>query len=526
MIDTAFPIPTDVAGYDPTRDAEGFWFDSEEAIKRIRFFEIGIKQFELQKWQRDIVATLFGWKREDGTRRYRESFIFVPRKNGKSTLSAGLALCSFFLDKQVRGQFFCAACDLDQAELVFGMVSSMVRAVPRLANQCKVLSSRKRIVRGDSLLRAIPADDAGAYGTEPHLVVGDELHLWRNRRLKDALHTGTAALPQPLEIYITTAGYDFGTICGEVYTHACNVRDGIIRDATFLPIIYEAGKDDDWKDEATWKKANPNYGVSVRRDYMQAECQKAIDNPVYQNTFLREHLNRWTEQQTRWLSMDDWRACRTDGEPIKDGARVCVGYDLSVVNDITAIAIAERLPGLKYKVEWLFFIAEGRARFIESRHRVPYSTWIRQGYVIATPGKSVDYSFVEAELLKIAEKYDLVHIGFDPYNAKDLNERLTQVHGLSCVETRQGCATLSAPCKELERIVIEGLLDHGHNPVADWMASNVEVKTDSNGNITPCKPEHMANSKKIDGISALVNAIRVWMTEQDSRACTGRVFAV
>jgi phage terminase large subunit-like protein len=517
MIASVYEPPTDIAGYNPLRDAAGCWFDAQEALRRIKFFDLSIKHYKLQQWQRDIIATLFGWKREsDDTRRYREAFIFVPRKNGKSSMSAGLALCSFFLDKQPRGQYFCAACDLDQADLVFSMAAGVVREVPALDKQCKIRDSRKRIIRGDSFLRAIPADAAGAYGTEPHLVVGDELHLWPNRRLKDTLHTGTAALPQPLEIYITTAGFDFDTICGEVYSHACRVRDGVISDPSFLPVIYEAPKDADWKSEETWKLANPNYGVSVRKDYMEAECRKAIEEPAYENTFRREHLNQWTEQKTRWLRMDDWHKCRKSGEPIADKAQVCLGMDLSTTTDLTAVAITHRLPnGEGYKVEWRYYIAEDRAKYIEARDRVPYALWCKQGYVTATPGKTIDYSFVEADILKIADKFELLHIGYDPYNASDLSQRLINFHGLSCIELRQGVATLSAPSKELERCVIEGLIDHGDNPVAAWNASNCEVILDSNGNYKVNKANNQG-AKKIDGIAALIFSIAAWQTVEES----------
>ncbi len=323
MIASVYEAPTNIAGYDPTRDADGFYFDPIEAERRVKFFALAIKQYELQQWQKDIVATMFGWKRDsDHTRRYRESLIFVPRKNGKSSLSAGLALCAFFFDKQPRGQYYCGACDLDQADLVFSMAASMVRSSPTLDKQCKVRESRKRIIRGDSFFRAIPADAGGAYGTEPHLFIGDELHLWKDRRLKDTMHTGTAALPQPLEVYITTAGYDFNTICGEVYTRACKIRDGVLRDPAFLPVVYEAPKSADWRSEETWKLANPNYGVSVRKDYFEGECRQAIENPAYENTFRREHLNQWTEQKTRWIKMDDWRACRVGEERLVERSKL------------------------------------------------------------------------------------------------------------------------------------------------------------------------------------------------------------
>ena len=524
MIASVYEPPTDVAGYDPLRDADGCWFDAQEAEKRIKFFEIGLTHtkghlkghpFILEPWEKAIVATLFGWKREDGTRRYREAFVFIPRKNGKSTIAAGLTLCVLYCDGEGAAECYCVAGDLDQTDMVYGTAAAMVRQSKKLDSVSKVRDSRKRIVYGDSFFRAIPADDKGAHGFNLHFVCGDELHTWKNRDLKDTLHTGTGFRQQPLEVYITTAGFDLHSICGETYQYACKVRDGVIQDAAFLPVIYEAGKDADWKSEETWAKANPNYGVSLKKDYIAAECQKAIDNPAYENTFRRLHLNQWTEQKTRWLRMDDWRNCRVSGEPIADKSEVCLGLDLSTTTDLTALCVAQRLPGGSYKAEWRFYIAEERANYIEARDRVPYGLWVSQGHVIATPGKTIDYSYVEADIEKLIKQFEVIHVGYDPYNAADLVQRLMNLHGLSCVTLRQGVATLSAPSKELERCVIEGLIDHGNNPVAEWNASNCEVILDTNGNYKVNKANNQG-SKKIDGIAALIFAIAAWQTVEDT----------
>jgi phage terminase large subunit-like protein len=198
--------------------------------------------------------------------------------------------------------------------MVYGTAAAMVRQSKTLDKRSKVRDARKRIIYGDSFLRAIPADAKGAHGFNLHFVCGDELHVWPGRDLKDTLHTGTGFRQQPLEVYITTAGFELSSIAGETYQYACKVRDGQINDPAFLPVIYEAPKTLDWKLEGAWKIANPNYGVSVRKDYIAAECKKAIENPLYENTFRRLHLNQWTEQRTRWIKMDDWRACRVAEE--------------------------------------------------------------------------------------------------------------------------------------------------------------------------------------------------------------------
>lgn len=324
MIASVYDPPHDVAGYNPFRDSEGYYFDPAEAVRRIKFFETQLthtkghlkgKPFLLEQYEKDILSTLFGWKREsDHLRRYRECFIFEPRKNGKTTKAAGITLSVMFQDGEGGAECYCVAGDLDQADMVYGTAAGMVRQNKGLDSRCKIRDSRKRIVYGDSFFRAIPADDKGAHGLNPHFVCGDEVHTWKNRDLKDTLHTGTGFRQQPLEVYITTAGFELASIAGETYQYACKVRDGLIIDPTFLPVIYEAPKDWDWKEEKTWAKANPNYGVSVRKDYLAQECKKAIENPAYENTFRRLHLNQWTEQKTRWIKMDDWRACKVTDE--------------------------------------------------------------------------------------------------------------------------------------------------------------------------------------------------------------------
>lgn len=189
------------------------------------------------------------------------------------------------------------------------------------------------------------------------------------------------------------------------------------------------------------------------------------------------------------------------------------GLDLSSTTDITAWCVGEKLSD-GYKCDWRFYIPADRANLIEDRDRVPYSTWIRQGYVTATPGKVVDYTFVEADILKDCQTLEVVRIGYDPWNAEATRQRL-EIEGVECVSLRQGYATLTAPCKELERCVINHTFDHGNNPVIEWMISNVEVQTDVNGNIRPVRPEHNSGSKKIDGVMAAVYMVAVAMADNE-----------
>lgn len=507
--------PSDVAGYDPVATAGDCTFDQEAADKVVAFFAKclafckGLKAsqpFRLEQWQADIARTIFGWKRPDGSRRYRHVFIEVPRKNGKSTFIAGLANYMLFCDGEQGAELYCAASDREQASLVFNSAATMVRKSPSLAKRCKIRDSTKRIIYDGSFLRAIPANEGGSHGFDSHFIVGDELHAWPGREFHDVLHTSTGARLQPLEVYITTAGYDRNSICYEKYQYAKQVRDGIIEDAAFLPVIYEAEERDDWTDQAVWAKANPNLGVSVSEEYIRAECEKAKQNPRYENTFRRLHLNQWTSQESRWLQMDRWRACEVTDLPLDLDVAAFGGLDLSSNTDVTAWSVVQRI-GDGWRVRNHYFIPEGRMREAEKRDRVPYSAWCRAGYVTATPGDAIDYDYVHARILDDCDKYSIAAIAYDPWNAEPTRLHL-EGHGATMVKMRQGYMSLSAPSKELERAVIEGVLDHGRDPVLESHADNVQVKTDENANIRPVKPDH-GSAKRIDGIVATIMAIGV-----------------
>ena len=516
--------PTDIAGYHPVATAGDCYFDAERADHVVAFFERcltfckGLKAgqpFRLESWQADIARTVFGWKRADGSRRYRHVFIEVPRKNGKSTFIAGLANYMLFCDGEQGAECYCAASDREQASLVFNSAATMVRKSPSLAKRCKIRDSTKRIVYEGSFLRAIPANEGGSHGFDSHFIVGDELHAWPGREFHDVLHTSTGARQQPLEVYITTAGYDRNSICWEKYQYARQVRAGTVADNAFLPVIFEAEEADDWTDPAVWAKANPNLGVSVSAEYLAAECERAKQNPRYENTFRRLHLNQWTSQESRWLQMDRWRASVASDQPIEAELAAFGGLDLSSNTDLTAWSIVQR-HGSGWRVRNHYFIPQGRMREAEKRDRVPYSAWCREGWVTATPGDAIDYDLVHARILHDCDTYQIRAIAYDPWNAEP-TRLLLEGHGATMVKMRQGYMSLSTPSKELERAVIEGDIDHGCDPVLESHADNVQVKSDENANIRPVKPDH-GSAKRIDGIVATIMAIGVAMLVQPDQA--------
>ena len=437
-------------------------FSAEAANRTINFFERVLvhidgewagKPFLLMDWQRSMLERLFGTLNEDGTRQYRTCYCEIPRKNGKSETAAGIALYLLFADGEEGAQVYGAAGDRDQASIVYRVAAEMVRRSPVLAKRAKVLDSVKRVVvpQSASFYRAIPADAAGSHGFNASGVIVDEVHVQPNRDLIDVLNTSTGARRQPLTFHITTAGYDQHSICWELHDYALKVKSGVIEDPTFLPVVYCAEETDDWTAPATWHKANPSLGVTVKTDYLEREAKRAQETPAYENTFRRLHLNQWTRQETRWLPLEKWDACAgaVDAPSLK-GQRCWAGLDLASTEDITALVLAFPDEGGGYDVLPFFWIPEDTIEKRSRRDRVPYDVWARQGLVYTTPGNACDYAFIRARLNELAEQFDIVDIGLDPWNARQLGGELME-DGFEIVDFRQGYASMSAPTKELLR---------------------------------------------------------------------------
>lgn len=501
--------------------ANGFWFDEAAAQKAVDFFaeclrhtkgEWAGQPFALEPWQRDdVIRPLFGWKRTNGQRRYRTVYVEVPRKNGKSTLAAGIALYLTFADGEPGAEVYSAAADRDQAAIVFEAAKGMVDAEPELANRADVYRRSIVVQSTGSSYKVLSADAPTKHGLNAHGVVIDELHAQPNRDLYDVLVTSTGARRQPVVFMITTAGFDRNSVCWELHEYARKVRDGVIEDDAFLPVIYQAEESDDWTTVATWKKANPSLGRTVKLDYLAAECDRAQEVPGYQNTFRRLHLCQWTEQSTRWLDMALWD--KNDGDVPDDMLLrriVYMALDLGSTTDLSALAKLFPLDDGRFVLRMRFWMpADNVQKRVKGDH-VPYDVWIRQGFITPTPGNITDYDFIQRDILAEASHYRLKELAYDRWNANQLVTHLqaewpeSRPHGPQVVPFGQGFASMSAPTKEFEKLLLGERLLHGGNPVLRWMASNVSVKQDPAGNL---KPDKMASHERIDGIVTAVMAL-------------------
>lgn len=463
------------------------------------------KPFYLMDWQRVIVEKLFGTLNPDGRRQYRTCYIELPRKNGKSTLAAGVALYLLFADEEIGAQVYSAANDRNQASLVFNDAAAMVRQAPALIKRSKIVDSQKRIVYygQNSFYSAISAEAYSKFGYDSQGVIYDELHAAPNRELWDVLTTSFGARRQPLLLCITTAGYDRNSICREQHDYACKVRDGIVDDPTFLPIIYAAPDDADWTDEQVWFDCNPALGVFRNLEEMRTLCAKAKETPALEMTFRRLYLNQWTSSVERWMPMDKWDVCQEnpDIDALK-GQPCYAGLDLAATTDLTALSLVFPRDGF-YDAIMRFWIPGDTAREKERKDRVPYSLWARQGYIKLTEGNVIDYGYIRQELRELRESYDIQEIAFDRWGATKLVQDL-QDDGFTVVPFGQGYASMSPPTKELMNLVLSKKIRHGGHPVLRWNADNMVVTQDPAGNL---KPDKAKATQKIDGMVALIMAI-------------------
>jgi len=497
-----------------TGGARGLRFDPAAALYAINFFpllrhtkgEWAGQPFVLEPWQEFIVGSLFGWLRGDGTRRFRIAYIEIPRKNGKTTLAAGIALYMLVADGEPGAEVYSAATKRDQAKIVFNQAKAMARRPfgKRLEIKLHAIADHKT----ESFFVPLSADATTLDGLNPHCDIQDELHAHKNRDVVDVLETATGARREPLSFAITTAGFDRHSICWERHQYSEQVLEGLYRNAAadaWFAYIATIDEGDDWKDPACWAKANPSFGLSVKPDDLQRKCEKAIASPAAQNTFRQKHLDEWTEQATRWLDMAKWAK---GGAPISEAAligRDCfIGLDLASSSDLCAgmlvfPPVAAREP---WKVLSRFWCPEENILKRSETDRVPYTVWRDQGHLTATPGDTTDFRFIEKQIREDAERFNVREVAYDRFLAEQLVQNLID-DGITMVPFGQNIGNITGPAKALERMYGPNF-HHGDHPVLNWNAANVAVKRDENNNI---KPDKKRSREKIDGIVAVIMAL-------------------
>jgi phage terminase large subunit-like protein len=476
-----------------------YWLDGEAAARFVRFAE-RLKHYKgawagtlivLQPHQLFRLGSLFGWKhRVSGLRRFRTAYNEIPRKNGKSLEAAVVALYVTFFDGERGAEGYCAATKREQSKIVFRdarrliISSGLRRYVQPLAHS---------LFREDiaAKLEPLGADYNSTDGLNPNLIILDEFHALLDRGIVDVLETATGSRLQPVMFQITTAGTNLLSPCGDQHEYACKILDGDVEDETFFTFIAHADIGDDWREPATWIKANPNYGVSVYEADFAAQVTKARAQPSAVAAFQQKRCNLWVSAATPWLSMEGWRAGQS---PVPwppdylDGQPCWAGVDLSSKTDLTAIVLA--FPPEGTRARWCYLgiglTPDETVTDRALRDRVPYAQWIAAGVLRTNPGKRIEHAAVRDILVELGERYDIQEVGIDPWNAGNLPNDL-EADDFVVTEVPQNVAQISQAAKEFEADVLDGLVDTNSNPLMAHHAANVIVLRDSKDNLFPTK---------------------------------------
>jgi phage terminase large subunit-like protein len=444
----------------------------------------------LQPYQRFRLGSIFGWRHTaTGFRRFRTAYNEIPRKNGKSLEAAIVALYVTFFDGEAGAEGYCLATKREQAKIVFNDCKRLVLSSPELRARIAVLTANLHRDTTASKLEPLGADRDSTDGLNPNLIINDEFHAQKNRGMLDVMETATGARQQPLNFQITTAGNDAFTPCGDQHDYACKVLDGVLVDDTFFAFIAHADVDDDWTDDVVWRKANPNYGVSVKPDDLRALATKAIHMPAAAAAFKQKRLNIWVHTSAPWLSLDGWRRGQSVWSPDDMRGQPCyVGIDLSSKIDLTAIVAA--FPPADGRPRWrLYSIALTPEDTIDARahrDRAPYREWVSRGWLRMNPGSRIDQDVVADVVAELAALFDVKQIGVDPWNAGNLVKQLT-AGGFDVIDIPQTLQQMSQPSKDFEADVLDGLIDGGGNDLLTWAIANAVVQSDNKDNIYPVK---------------------------------------
>jgi phage terminase large subunit-like protein len=486
----------------------------------------GVK-FALRPWQESMVRNLFGTLRPDGSRRYTRAFWALPRKQGKTELAAAILLYLLLGTGRRGQQLYSASGDRDQAALIFRAAAEMIRNDPELESVCHVYDGYKRIVCEPlgSFYQALSSDAPRKHGLRPSAIIFDELHVLPNRDLFNALTTAFGATREPLTIMITTAGHDRTSLCYEQWKYAEGVRDGLIDDPTFYPVIYAADPEDDWTSEEVWHKAMPGLGDFCEIEFVRQECKRAQQLPAYENIFKQLLLNLWTEQALRWLSTEAWARCGGPKFVEADlyGESCYAGFDAGVVGDMSVYVMVFPIEGdeRRYRVLAHGWVPErGRWRD-EPRNRDRYEDWHRRGYLTYTKGTTTDHQAIEDWIADVHlgitrdpdTTFPLILLLADKAYCNQLVTNLYNRHKLPIEGLPQTPARLNEPMRLLEELVISGRIEHGDNPILSWNVANAVMHKNSAGLMELDKEQA---TERIDGLAALIDALKGVTSAPDS----------
>ena len=506
----------------------GIIFNLQKAQRVVQFLEMmphikGVfagERLKLEPWQKyDIIYPLFGFMvTVDGKeqRRYKMAYNEIARKNGKSMLASAIANYLAFGDNESGAEVYAVATKKDQAKIVWESAEAMKNR-SALKNHVHTAYSKMKMPLLGSSFEPLGADSKTLDGLNVHGAIIDEYHAHPSSELFDVIRSATGSRKQPLIFIITTAGFNQNSACYFERKYAIDILNKTVQNDSYFVFIAALDEGDDPFDESVWIKANPNLKKSVDLADFRDMAKEAKDKPSAYNNFLTKKLNIWTNQTQRWINQQVWEdAALLKVEEKNLHLQECyAGLDLSSTTDISAFILLFPKENGTYELLCRFWIPHEQMRERELRDKVPYSTWLRAGYLEATPGNVIDYAFIEEAIKQDCQRFNIKEIAYDRWNATSLVLRLQEEGVSQMIPFGQGFASMSSPTKELETLILQRRLNHGNHPVLNWMCSNVTIKTDPAGNI---KIDKSKSSQKVDGMVALVMALGIKMFSKPQEA--------
>lgn len=499
-------------------------FDAMEADRWCRFLEhlphvkgkwaARRESFKLSPWQTFCTVNIFGWRRK-GTefRRFREAYIEVPRKNGKSLWAAGMGIGMLSIDHEMGAEIYCGATSEKQAWEIFRPARSICQRKETLREKYGIEVNAKtlNILSDGSRFEPLIGDPGD--GASPSMAIADEFHEHKDSDQVDTMITGMGARQQPLMLYITTAGADMGGPCYAKRVDVMQILSGAVDDDSIFGIVYTLDKDDAWDTVDAQKKANPNYDVSIDSEFLAAQLRQARRSAVKQAAYKTKHLNLWVGARSPWMNMLAFQLCRKKGLSIDDyaGRRCFLGLDLASKVDLASLAVVfpPEVEGEKWAVFMRRWVPEEKVLEGEGTR---YKAWHSDGWLEATEGNVIDFSSIEDALRDIGERFQVEEVPYDPFQATQFATRMTD-EGFPMVQYGATVKNFSEPMKGLEALVLQRGIEFQDDPVLMWCMSNVVARKDKKDNIYPTKE---IDDNKIDDVIAIIMAYARAMHSQES----------
>jgi len=471
--------------------------------------EFAGQPIHLEDWELFIAANIFGWYRKDTrSRRYQYADVYVPRKNGKTTFAATIAIFLLYFDGEPAAEVYAAAVDKEQAKICFDTAKELIRNSP-LAPLFDIYRGSIAVTKTASAFKPLTKDTKNKDGLNPHAAICDERHAWKTNEIYDVIKTGIGARKQPLVFSISTAGTDTSYPYFRDLQYYREIMLGTQEKDNHFIMLFEPDEGDRWDDPEVWRKVNPNYGVSLYPAYMENEFNEARNKGGSTlASFMTKNLNMWVDAPEVWISSDDVDACGTpiDLDSLK-GEPCYVGIDLASKNDITATAFF--FPK-QMVATFLFCIPEEKMK--ERDDRVDYRQWRQEGWITTFPGKVLDEEWYIHTVIEMMDMYDVRRICYDPWGMWDIKNKFGRYED-RLMEYQQSIRYMSVPTKRLESDVLKHTISFGDNPVIRWMFRNVVIYRDPNSNI---KLDKSRSRNKIDGVVALVDAYGGWLNDENA----------